>query len=359
MVGIVASRIVERHRRPAVLIGLDAEGNGRGSGRSIPGFDLLGALQACGEHLTRFGGHRAAAGLEIEAGRIDAFRVAFAEHCAEALDEAETPAAEVVDAVVGGESLGHEVAEQLRRLAPFGNGNPGVRLLVPGAKLGDVRPMGEGDRHARFVITSGQRRALGVAFGVNGSLGATAASGPLDLSVELELNEWNGAVEPRVVLGTTYPVDEGGPARRPGRPRTRSGGGGRHWFGRVLAPVRARGRVRAGAVAGVLRHARRDEGGRRPARGFGRGDDRGARVQRRGGAGRVRRRDPPARARRGRRASGALRRRGGRDRLRAARRRRRRRRGGPGHRGRLRGGARRLGRARPRPGPRGALLRIW
>ena len=69
VVGIVASRIVERHRRPAVLIGLDAEGNGRGSGRSIPGFDLLGALQACGEHLTRFGGHRAAAGLEIEAGR--------------------------------------------------------------------------------------------------------------------------------------------------------------------------------------------------------------------------------------------------------------------------------------------------
>ena len=175
VVGIVASRIVERHRRPAVLIGLDAEGNGRGSGRSIPGFDLLGALQACGEHLTRFGGHRAAAGLEIEAGRIDAFRIAFAEHCAEALDEAETPVAEVVDAVVGGESLGHEVAEQLRRLAPFGNGNPGVRLLVPGAKLGDVRPMGEGDRHARFVITSGQRRALGWRSASTGSLGATAS----------------------------------------------------------------------------------------------------------------------------------------------------------------------------------------
>ncbi len=235
VVGIVASRIVERHRRPAVLIGLDAEGNGRGSGRSIPGFDLLGALQACGEHLTRFGGHRAAAGLEIEAGRIDAFRVAFAEHCAEALDEAETPVAEVVDAVVGGESLGHEVAEQLRRLAPFGNGNPGVRLLVPGAKLGDVRPMGEGDRHARFVITSGQRRALGVAFGVNGSLGATAASGPLDLSVELELNEWNGAVEPRVVLGTAYPVDEGGPSTdppAPGREAEETGGIGSDEFWR-------------------------------------------------------------------------------------------------------------------------------
>jgi single-stranded-DNA-specific exonuclease len=207
VVGIVASRIVERHRRPAVLIGLDAEGNGRGSGRSIPGFDLLGALRACSSHLSRFGGHRAAAGLEIAAGEIDAFRRAFAAHCAEALGAAPTPAVEIVDAVVGGESLGHDVAEQLRRLAPFGNGNPGVRLLVPGAKLGDVRPMGDGDRHARFVITSGARRALGVAFGVNGSLDSAAAAGPLDLSVELELNEWNGAVEPRVVLGETYPVD--------------------------------------------------------------------------------------------------------------------------------------------------------
>ena len=245
VVGIVASRIVERHRRPAVLIGLDAEGNGRGSGRSIPGFDLLGALQACSVHLTRFGGHRAAAGLEIAAGEIDAFRAAFAAHCSEALEGVPTPAVEVVDAVVGGESLGHDVAEQLRRLAPFGKGNPGVRLLVPGAKLGDVRPMGEGDRHARFVITSGARRALGVAFGVNGALDGAAAAGPLDLSVELELNEWNGAVEPRVVLGTAYPVGERGPSAdppAPGREAEEAGGIGSDEFG---AATSASSRVRS------------------------------------------------------------------------------------------------------------------
>ena len=91
VVGIVASRMVERHRRPAVLIALDADGGGRGSGRSIPGFDLLGALQACDAHLTRYGGHRAAAGLEIEAGEIEAFRAAFAEHCAAALDGVPDP----------------------------------------------------------------------------------------------------------------------------------------------------------------------------------------------------------------------------------------------------------------------------
>lgn len=207
VVGIVASRIVERHGRPAVLIALSPDGSGRGSGRSVPGFDLLAALHACEASLTRYGGHRAAAGLEIEAGRVDEFRRAFAAHCEEAFSGAPPVHLEVVDAVVGGESLGLDVAEQLRRLAPFGNGNPGVRLLVPAAKVADVRPMGDGDRHARFVISSGPSRALGVAFGVNGSLAEAAATGPLDLSVELELNEWNGAIEPRVVLGTVYSAE--------------------------------------------------------------------------------------------------------------------------------------------------------
>jgi single-stranded-DNA-specific exonuclease len=213
VVGIVASRLVERHGRPVVLIALDADGGGRGSGRSVPGFDLLAGLRACERHLRRYGGHRAAAGLEIEAGEVDEFRAAFAAHCAEALADAPATRTEVVDAVVGGESLGHEVAEQLARLGPFGNGNPGVRLLVPAARVGDVRPMGEGDRHARFTISSGASRALGVAFGVNGSLAAVAGGEPVDVSLRLELNEWNGAVEPRVVLGELYPLDgdEGGP----------------------------------------------------------------------------------------------------------------------------------------------------
>ena len=77
VVGIVASRLAERHYRPVVLIGLEPGGSGRGSGRSIPAFDLLAGLRECSEHLVRFGGHRAAAGLEIEAGRVDAFREAF------------------------------------------------------------------------------------------------------------------------------------------------------------------------------------------------------------------------------------------------------------------------------------------
>ena len=80
VVGIVASRLVERHQRPVIVISLDGEGGGRGSGRSIPGFDLLAGLEACSSHLVRYGGHRAAAGLELHAGDLDAFREAFVAH---------------------------------------------------------------------------------------------------------------------------------------------------------------------------------------------------------------------------------------------------------------------------------------
>ena len=204
VVGIVASRLAEELWRPVVLVGLDESGGGRGSGRSIPGFDLLAALDRCAEHLARYGGHRAAAGVEVEAGRIEAFREAFAAAAGEAMPPEALVRTERIDAVVGGEHLGHEVAEQLARLGPFGHGNPAVRFLVPGARVGDVRPMGEGERHARFSVASGSRRALGVAFGINGELDAVADGEPLDLSVKLELNEWNGAVEPRVVLGSLY-----------------------------------------------------------------------------------------------------------------------------------------------------------
>ncbi|HEX2129251.1 MAG TPA: single-stranded-DNA-specific exonuclease RecJ [Solirubrobacterales bacterium] len=205
VVGIVASRLAEELWRPVVLIALDADGGGRGSGRSIPGFDLLAALDRCAEHLARYGGHRAAAGVELEAGKLAAFRSAFAAAAADAMPAEALVPTEPIDAVVGGEHLGHDVAKQLVRLGPFGHGNPAVRFLIPGARLGDVRPMGEGERHARFSVISGSRRALGVAFGVNGELTAAARGDPLDVSVRLELNEWNGAVEPRVVLGQLYP----------------------------------------------------------------------------------------------------------------------------------------------------------
>jgi single-stranded-DNA-specific exonuclease len=201
VIGIVASRLVEKHHRPVVVISLDGEGKGRGSGRSISGFDLLAGLEACSEHLGQFGGHKAAAGLELEAKDVEAFREAFAAHANEVLGPEDLKKTERVDAIVGGASLGLDLAEELRQLAPFGMGNPGVRLLVPSARVRDVRAMGEG-KHARFSLHSGAHRALGVAFG-RPSLGV-GEDDPVDVAVRLEVNRWNGAVEPQVVLRELY-----------------------------------------------------------------------------------------------------------------------------------------------------------
>lgn len=203
VVGIVAARLVDRHEVPAIVLAIDGDGRAKGSGRSVEGFDLLAGLDACAAHLDRYGGHRAAAGIELAAERIEDFRAALIAHAATVQPSSEPPEADLVDAFVGAESLDLDVAEQLATLAPFGQGNPGIKLLVPGARVGDIRPMGEEGRHARFNLSTGTLSARGVAFNANGTL-AAAQREPHDIAVRLEVNHWNGAVEPRAVLTDAF-----------------------------------------------------------------------------------------------------------------------------------------------------------
>jgi single-stranded-DNA-specific exonuclease len=197
VIGIVASRVVERHHRPTILVALDGAA-GTGSGRSIPGFDLLGALHSASELMQRYGGHRAAAGLTIAADRVPALAEALDAHAGAILTEDMLQPRERVDAVVSGAQLGLDLADELARLEPCGIGNPGCRLLVPGGRFGDLRPMGEG-RHARFSVSSGGARARAVAFGCEGRLAGDAGR-PLDATFRLERHSFNGALEPRLVL---------------------------------------------------------------------------------------------------------------------------------------------------------------
>jgi len=242
VIGIVASRIAERHHRPALLIALRGE-EGTGSGRSIPAFDLLAALDACAEHLLRHGGHRAAAGCTVAREELHALREAFVTYAAAVLSPEDLVPSERVDAVVAGDELGLPLAEELGRLAPFGTGNPSVSLLLPAARLVDPRPMGEG-RHLRFTVEAGGVRASAVAFGMN-RLPEGAAEGRLHATFELEVNEFRGAVEPRLVLRKLLPADEEAPALV-GEPEA----GSDEWVEAVLARARAAARVLVGAAVG-------------------------------------------------------------------------------------------------------------
>jgi single-stranded-DNA-specific exonuclease len=204
VVGIVASRLAETHHRPVVLIALDGP-SGKGSARSIPGFDLLAGLSESAEHLLRYGGHRAAAGLEIERERVPALAAALDAHAARVLQAQDLAPVERVDAVVGGDELGMGLAEELQRLAPFGHGNPGVSLMVADACLRDGRPMGEG-KHVRFTVESRGARAQAVAFRTGGRLPAQDGA-PVEATFKLEVNEWNGVCAPRLVLRHARPAE--------------------------------------------------------------------------------------------------------------------------------------------------------
>jgi single-stranded-DNA-specific exonuclease len=204
VIGIVASRVVERHHRPAILVALEGE-VGTGSGRSIPGFDLLGALHAGAGHLERYGGHRAAAGLTMQRSELDAFRGAVERHAEAVLTPDLLEPLERVDAIASGAHLGLELAEELALLEPCGLGNPRATLLVPGGRFDQVRTMGEG-RHARFSVTSGGARARAVAFGCEGRLGVEPGE-PADATFRLERNVWNGTVEPRLLLRHARPCN--------------------------------------------------------------------------------------------------------------------------------------------------------
>jgi single-stranded-DNA-specific exonuclease len=205
VIGIVASRLAERNHRPVVLVALDGD-VGKGSGRSVPAFDLLAGLTACSSHMLRYGGHRAAAGLEIERASVPALARALSEHAELVLSPEDALPVERVDALVGGDELGMTLAEELQRLAPFGNGNRGVSLMIAEACFRDGRAMGEG-KHVRFTVESRGARARAVAFGGGAALPVPEGE-PAEATFTLEVNEWGGVSEPRLVLRQARPVEE-------------------------------------------------------------------------------------------------------------------------------------------------------
>jgi len=199
VIGIVASRLVERYSRPVVLIA-GAEPHWKGSGRSVSAFDLHGGLAACVSHLERFGGHRAAAGLSIRPERVEEFAVALAEHAAATLRDEDLRPRTVIDAIVPGRQLGLDLCAELGRLAPFGLGNPNVTLLVDGCELTELGTVGDG-KHLRFRVRHrGRDAGSAIAFGIGGQLDRFRRLGRYDVAFRLQENRWNGTISPQLVV---------------------------------------------------------------------------------------------------------------------------------------------------------------
>jgi single-stranded-DNA-specific exonuclease len=207
VIGIVASRLVERFHRPVVLIA-GGDGEWKGSGRSISAFDLHAGLAACAGHLTRFGGHRAAAGLSIAPEGVHAFAESFAAYADSQLADTDLRPRTVVDAVVSGRELTLDLAAELARLAPFGLGNPPITLLAAGCELSELAVVGEG-RHLRFRVRGDDRPAgSAIAFNLGPQLDRLRRVGRYDVAFRLEENRWNGTVAPQLVVRHVWETAE-------------------------------------------------------------------------------------------------------------------------------------------------------
>lgn len=189
VIGIVASRIVERVGRPTILVALDGD-EGRGSGRSIPRFDLHAALVACAAYLERFGGHTMAAGLSLRREAVDPFREALNEIARRTLEPADLVPTQRIDLILTLDQLDLRLEKLLRRLEPCGLGNPAPVFGASGVRAVDPRVVG--GEHVRLTLEDGGSRLPLIGFDWARRLPQNWAGGTVDVAFRLERDEWQG-----------------------------------------------------------------------------------------------------------------------------------------------------------------------
>jgi len=189
VVGIVAARVLQQFYRPTIIVGGDGA-HWRGSGRSIPGFDLAAALRECRELLVRHGGHAMAAGVTLEIAKLDMLRNRLNEVARAALKAEDLQAALRLDAEVGLEEMTLECLSALHRLKPIGQGNPPVHFVSRG--LNHQRPLqrlGAEKQHVKMWITDGANTQEAVWWGAGQE---SLPVGKFDLAFSPEINDYNG-----------------------------------------------------------------------------------------------------------------------------------------------------------------------
>jgi single-stranded-DNA-specific exonuclease len=191
VIGIVASRVVEKIYRPTVMISIK-DGIGKGSCRSIPGFNIYQGLEQCADLLLQFGGHQQAAGFSIAEANIDAFRQRLNTVAGQCLKEEDFRPAVKIDAEVGLEEINAALIEQLACLAPYGMGNPSPVFMAKNLVIDNVRSIGQDGRHLKLKVKRRNSTNDVVAWEKGALADQLANDGNVDLVFVPEFNEWQG-----------------------------------------------------------------------------------------------------------------------------------------------------------------------
>jgi single-stranded-DNA-specific exonuclease len=203
VIGIVAGRIAERYNRPTVIVSLDKTDSmpGQGSARSACGIALHEVLADCTEHLVGHGGHAAAAGLRIEANKVDDFRRAFCQRVGELVDVRQVVPEVLIDAEAPFSQLTTRVVRQIEMLAPFGAGNPRPTLCATDVQLDGVpKKMGGGDRHLSLRLTHQRTTLRAVAFGKGEWAEELEQIDRLDIAFRPVINDFRGFTKVEIQL---------------------------------------------------------------------------------------------------------------------------------------------------------------
>ena len=199
VVGIVSSRIAESYGKPTILIALE-NGIGRGSGRSIPGINLVELLEHCQTYLIRFGGHEQAVGLTVAKESIADLRIHIERFMASCGSLKEGLPDILIDGILSSTEINRKLLEDLEVLQPLGQGNPEPTFVLQSMRLIKATAIGQsGQRHMKFIFADKKNcRLPGIAFNFNGS--CPVAGENLDLAITPEENVWQGKSEIRINL---------------------------------------------------------------------------------------------------------------------------------------------------------------
>jgi single-stranded-DNA-specific exonuclease len=192
VIGIVASRLVDRFHRPAIMVALN-NGHGSGSGRSIAGFHLAHALAACAEHLDAYGGHEMAAGLKVQTSKFEDFRRSFCDHAAELVSPEMLVPELKLDALAEVRQMSPALVQSLQRLGPFGHGNRRPMLCFRNLEISaPPRRVGRNGDHLQLHVRQDGHFIKCIAFGYGELFDHLKVGTRIDLAVEPTINEYNG-----------------------------------------------------------------------------------------------------------------------------------------------------------------------
>jgi single-stranded-DNA-specific exonuclease len=205
VIGIVASRLVERYRRPAILIALEGE-RGRGSGRSLPGLNLVAMLEQCSDLLVTHGGHAIAAGLSVTPENLEALRERVERLVREQHDPARTVPRIEVDDELDPEHCGFDLVDWVERLSPHGLDNPEPVFQMLGVRLEHATAVGN-RKHLRLRVRGRQGTSLdAIGFGMGDQVSAMQDAGRADLLFVPTRNEWDGESRVQLKLKAARPA---------------------------------------------------------------------------------------------------------------------------------------------------------